>query len=133
MRKLTPHFITMKKALLIILAVVVVAGIWIVGQYNSLVSGRGAVDQAWAQVETQYQRRNDLVPQLVSTVQGSADFERNTLNDVVQARAKATSITVDPSNSESLSEFSAAQGELGSTLSRLLVSVEAYPTLASTQ
>jgi len=84
-------------------------------------------------VQVQYQRRNDLVPQLVSTVQGAANFEKKTLTDVVEARAKATQVTVDPSNPASLAQFSAAQGELSGALSRLLVSVEAYPQLTATK
>jgi LemA protein len=75
----------------------------------------------------------DIVPQLVATVQGAADFEQKTLTDIVAARAKATSIQVDPTNPESLQAFTASQGELSGALSRLLVSVEAYPTLTATQ
>jgi len=123
----------MKKLLLILLAIIVVAGFWIVGQYNSLISGRAGVDAAWSNVEVQYQRRADIVPQLVATVEGAAKFEKGTLTDVVEARAKATSVQVDPTNANSLKEFTAAQGQLGGALSRLLVSVEAYPTLTATQ
>ena len=123
----------MKKLLLIILAVVVLGVIWIVGQYNGLVTGRTGVDTAWSNVEVQYQRRADIVPQLVATVQGAANFERKTLTDVVEARAKATSIQVDPTDANAVAQFTAAQGELSGTLSRLLVSVEAYPTLTATQ
>lgn len=123
----------MKKVLLILLAIIVVAGFWMVGQYNSLVSGRAGVDTAWSNVEVQYQRRADIVPQLVATVEGAANFEKKTLTDVVEARSKATQVKVDPTNATSLSQFTAAQGELGGALSRLLVSVEAYPTLTATQ
>lgn len=123
----------MKKSLVIIIAIIAVAGLWIVGQYNGLVAGRAGVDAAWSNVEVQYQRRSDIVPQLVATVEGAANFEKGTLTDVVEARAKATSVQVDPTNAESLKAFTAAQGELSGTLSRLLVSVEAYPTLTATQ
>jgi len=123
----------MKKILLIILAIIVVAGLWIVGQYNGLVAGRAGVDAAWSNVEVQYQRRADIVPQLVTTVEGAANFEKKTLTDVVEARAKATSIQVNPTNADSLKAFTASQGELSGALSRLLVSVEAYPTLTATQ
>ena len=103
------------------------------GQYNSLVSGRAGVDTAWSNVEVQYQRRADIVPQLVATVQGAANFEKKTLTDVVEARAKATSVQVNPTDANSLKTFTASQGELSNALSRLLVSVEAYPTLTATQ
>jgi LemA protein len=123
----------MKKSLIIIIAIIAVAGLWIVGQYNGLVSGRAGVDAAWSNVEVQYQRRADIVPQLVATVEGAANFEKGTLTDVVEARAKATSVQVDPTNAASLKAFTASQGELSGALSRLLVSVEAYPTLTATQ
>lgn len=123
----------MNKSLVIIIAIIAVAGFWIVGQYNSLVAGRAGVDAAWSAVEVQYQRRSDIVPQLIATVEGAANFEKGTLTDVVEARAKATSVQVDPTNAESLKAFTAAQGDLGGALSRLLVTVEAYPTITATQ
>lgn len=123
----------MKKLLLIILVIIVLSGLWGVGQYNSLVSGRSGVDTAWSNVEVQYQRRADIVPQLVATVEGAANFEKKTLTDVVEARAKATQVKVDPTNASSVAQFTASQGELSGALSRLLVSVEAYPTLTATQ
>lgn len=123
----------MKKVLLILLAIVVIGGFWAVGEYNSLVTGRAGVDKAWSNVEVQYQRRSDIVPQLVATVEGAANFEKKTLTDVVEARAKATSVQVDPTNAASLKAFTASQGELSGALSRLLVTVEAYPTLTATQ
>lgn len=123
----------MKKVLLIFLAIVVFGGFWMVGQYNSLVSGRAGVDAAWSNVEVQYQRRSDIVPQLVAVVEGAANFEKGTLTAVVEARSKATQVKVDPTNAASLAQFTAAQGELGGALSRLLVTVEAYPTLTATQ
>jgi len=123
----------MKKFLLLVVIVIAVVGLWFVGQYNSLVSGRAGVDAAWSNVEVQYQRRADIVPQLVATVEGAANFEKKTLTDVVEARAKATSVQVDPTNAASLKAFTASQGELSGAISRLLVSVEAYPTLTATQ
>jgi LemA protein len=123
----------MKKFLLLVVAVIVAVGLWGIGQYNSLVTGRAGVDNAWSNVEVQYQRRADIVPQLVATVQGAANFEQKTLTDVVEARAKATSVQVNPTDANSLKAFTASQGELSGALSRLLVSVEAYPTLTATQ
>lgn len=127
----------MKK--LIIIGAIVVLGIIIwrtfAGGYNNMVSKEETVTSAWAQVENVYQRRADLIPNLVNTVKGYADFEQETLTKVIEARAKATSITVDPTNltPEKLAEFQAAQGELSSALGRLLVSVERYPDLKANQ
>ena len=117
--------------LLVIAAVLLTMGC---GRYNSFVESEETVNQAWSQVETAYQSRNDLVGNLVSTVQGAADFERGTLTDVVQARANATSINLDADDltPENLERFQAAQGELSGALSRLLVSVERYPELRAT-
>lgn len=103
---------------------------------NSLVEQEEEVSQAWAQVENQYQRRADLVPNLVNTVQGAANFEQETLTNVIEARSRATSINVDPSqlsNEATIRQFEQVQGQLGSALSRLLVSVERYPELTATQ
>jgi len=103
---------------------------------NSLVEQEESVNQAWAQVENQYQRRADLVPNLVNTVQGAADFEQETLTNVIEARSRATSINVDPSqlsNESTIRQFEQIQGQLGNALSRLLVSVERYPELTATQ
>lgn len=127
----------MKK--LVIIGALVVLGIIIwrtfAGGYNNMVSKEETVTSAWAQVENVYQRRADLIPNLVNTVKGYADFEQETLTKVIEARAKATSITVDPTNlsPEKLAEFQAAQGELSSALGRLLVSVERYPDLKANQ
>lgn len=103
--------------------------------YNGLVGVRADARTAWADVESSYQRRNDLIGNLVKTVQGAADFEKTTLTDVVEARAKATSVTVDPSNisPEQLAQFQQAQAGVSSALSRLLVTVEAYPDLKANQ
>lgn len=96
---------------------------------------RGEATKQWANVESSYQRRSDLIGNLVNTVKGAADFERNTLTEVIEARAKATSTTIDASslNPSELQAFGAAQSQLSSALSRLLVSVERYPDLKANQ
>lgn len=103
--------------------------------YNGLVSTEADAKTAWSKVESSYQRRNDLIGNLVKTVQGAADFEKSTLTAVVEARAKATSVTVDPANitPEQLAQFQQAQSGLSSSLSRLLVSVEQYPDIKANQ
>ncbi|MDR1738327.1 MAG: LemA family protein [Candidatus Symbiothrix sp.] len=105
------------------------------GTYNKMVEKDEAVTAAWAQVENVYQRRADLIPNLVNTVKGYAAHEQETLQSVVEARAKATSVTIDPSNlnATSIAQFQAAQDGLSSALSRLLVSVEQYPDLKANQ
>lgn len=107
----------------------------LIGSYNSIVSKEEGVTAQWAQVESQYQRRLDLIPNLVSTVKGYADFEKSTLEGVIEARAKATSTTIDAGNlnAESLQKFQAAQDGLSSALSRLMVVVERYPDLKANQ
>lgn len=109
--------------------------IWAISSYNSLVSVRAETRTAWANVESSYQRRNDLIGNLVKTVQGAADFERGTLTDVIEARSKATSVNIDPSNitPEQLAQFQQAQNGVTSALSRLLVTVERYPDLKANQ
>ena len=97
--------------------------------YNRMVTMDEMVKAAWSQVENQYQRRADLVPNLVETVKGYASHEEDTLTAVIEARAKATSVTVNPGDAASMEQFFAAQGELDSALSRLMVTVEAYPEL----
>lgn len=99
--------------------------------YNSMVTKDENVKAAWGAVQSQYQRRSDLIPNLVSTVKGAANFEKSTLTAVIEARAKATSIQVDPSKltPESIQQFQAAQGQLGSALGKLLAVSEAYPDL----
>jgi len=103
--------------------------------YNNMVNADEDVNQAWANVQSAYQRRADLIPNLVETVKGAADFERGTLTDVIEARAKATSIQVDPSKLDAakIQEYQAAQGELSQALGRLLVAVERYPELKANQ
>ena len=123
-----------KKSLItiIIIAVVVLAiYLWIKGSYNGCVSRQEIVEAQWAQVENVYQRRADLIPNLVATVKGYAEHEQNTLTAVIEARAKATSITVDPSelDHKDIAKFQAAQDQLSGALSRLLVTIERYPDL----
>jgi LemA protein len=103
--------------------------------YNSMVKLDEQVTSQWAQVENVYQRRVDLIPNLVATVKGAANFEKETLTQVIEARAKATSINVDPTKltPESISQFQAAQGQLSQSLGRLLATVEAYPELKANQ
>lgn len=128
----------MKKWLIPVIVIALIAFVaynWSVGFNNTAVELNENVSEAWGNVQTSYQRRNDLIGNLVNTVQGAADFERNTLKDVIEARAKATSTTIDPSNitPEQLEQFNQAQGELSGALSRLLVTVERYPDLKSNQ
>ncbi|MFM1808489.1 MAG: hypothetical protein RLZZ242_1214 [Bacteroidota bacterium] len=127
------------KKLYIALAILAVGIIslfgWYVGTNNRFVEMKGNATKQWANVESSYQRRSDLIGNLVNTVKGAADFERNTLTAVVEARAKATSTTIDANNLDAtqLEAFQAAQGQLSSTLSRLLVTVERYPELKANQ
>lgn len=123
----------MKKTRIYIVAIVVVLALRVIWKYNGLVKADESVNGARAQVENQYQRRADLVPNLVNTVKGFASQEERVLTEVTEARAKATQTTVDVNDAASLQQFQAVQGELGSALSRLLVTVEAYPDLKSNQ
>ena len=104
-------------------------------QYNTMIEKQEAVTAQWSQVENVYQRRADLIPNLVSTVKGYADFEQETLTGVIEARAKATSVNIDPSNldANSIQKFQAAQDGLSSALSKLMVVVERYPDLKANQ
>jgi LemA protein len=108
---------------------------WGVRVYNRMVTMSEAVTSQWGNVETQYQRRMDLIPNFVNTVKGAANFEQQTLTQVIEARAKATSVTIDPSNmnEQTFAQFQQAQGEVSSALSRLMVVVERYPELTATQ
>ncbi len=117
----------------VIVLVVILAYSSIKGTYNSMVSKDESVSAQWANVETQYQRRLDLIPNLVNTVKGFAEQEKDVLVGVTEARANASSIKIDPSNAADLQKFQAAQGQLNSALSRLLVTVERYPDLKSNQ
>ena len=128
----------MKKWLIpvIILAVIAFAVYqWAVGFNNTAVEFEANAKTAWSNVESSYQRRNDLIGNLVKTVQGAADFERGTLTDVIEARAKATSTTIDVNDlsAENLATFQQAQSGLSSALSRLLVTVERYPDIKANQ
>ena len=128
----------MKKGTIIGLSIAglfVIIFLWGNGRYNSMVSSDELVSQAWANVESQYQRRSDLIPNLVTTVKAYATHENTTLTEVVEARAKATQVTVDPTNitPAKLAEYQAAQSQVGSAIGRLLVSVEAYPNLKANE
>lgn len=119
--------------LAVLAAAIVMVVVWAVGSYNSLVASSQNVDAKWAQVQNVYQRRADLVPNLVKTVEGSANFEKSTLAEVVQARASVGRVTIDaskaPSEAAQLAEFQKAQGSLSNALSRLMVVSEQYPDL----
>ena len=125
----------MKKGLILIIALVVVAIAWGVSIYNGLVSKQEGVEKAIGNVQTAFQKRADLIPNLVATVKNYAEYEAGTLTAVVEARAKATSVTLDPTNltEESLKTYMDAQNELSGALSRLLVTVEQYPDLKANQ
>ena len=124
-------------AITIIVIAILVIGSLIFGYNfnNKAVTLNENIGEAWGNVQTSYQRRNDLIGNLVNTVKGAADFERKTLTDVIEARSKATKTTIDPSNitPEQLKQFNEAQGGLSSALSRLLVTVERYPELKANQ
>jgi LemA protein len=123
------------KNLLIGLAILLVLGLWLRNTYNGFVPADEGVKKAWSDVQSQYQRRSDLIGNLVQTVKGAANFEQKTLTDVIEARAKATQIKVDPTDlsPEKLKEFQAAQGQLGSALGRLMMVTENYPQLKANQ
>ena len=128
----------MKKGWIVLIVIVVLLFIgygWITGMYNNMVSKQEATSGQWANVESAYQRRADLIPNLVNTVKGYADFEQETLTAVIEARSKATQITVDPTkiSPEQLAEYQAAQDGVSSALSRLLAVVENYPDLKANQ
>lgn len=128
----------MKKGLITILVIAVVAlaaFLWVKSVYNSMVTADEAVSAAWSQVENVYQRRADLIPNLVATVKGYASHEQETLQGVIEARSKATQITVDPADldEESIARFQQSQGELGSALGRLLALSENYPDLKANE
>ena len=113
----------------------VILVLWIFSSYNGLVSAEEAVNSQWGTLESQYQRRMDLIPNLVNTVKGYAQFEQETLTKVIEARSNATSVKIDPSNltPEKLQQFQQAQEGVTSALSRLLVVVEKYPDLKANQ
>ena len=121
--------------IVIIVAIVLAIYLWFKSGYNAMVMKQEAVQAQWAQVENVYQRRADLIPNLVATVKGYAEHEQGTLTAVIEARAKATGVTIDPSNitPEQLAQFQEAQDQLSGALSRLLVSIERYPDLKANE
>ena len=125
----------MKKSTIILIAVIAIAAIWGVSAYNGLVKMDKSVSTAWSNVENQYQRRTDLIPNLVNTVKGYASHEKETFEAVVSARSKATQMTVDADNltPEKLQEYQKAQGEIGAALGRLLAITENYPELKANE
>ncbi|HLO90274.1 MAG: LemA family protein [Chloroflexota bacterium] len=128
----------MKKSIIVLIVIGVVilfSYLGIKGSYNNLVTSEEKVNSSWAQVENVYQRRADLIPNLVNTVKGYADFEKSTLTQVIEARAKATSVNINPENLDqnSIQQFQQAQQGLSSALSRLMVVVERYPDLKANQ
>jgi LemA protein len=127
----------MKKLLpwIVGLGILAIIALWVANVYNAFIASEEEVESSWAQVENQYQRRADLVPNLVATVKGYAAHEQQTLEGVVEARAKATQITIDPATAtpEQLAAFQAAQGELSQALGRLLAVAENYPDLKANQ
>ena len=124
-----------KVTIIIIVAVVAIIAIWAVSGYNSLVGMDENVSNQWANVETQYQRRADLIPNLVNTVKGYAAHEKETLEGVIAARSQATQIKVDPTDltPEKLAEYQKAQGQLATALGKLLAITENYPDLKANQ
>jgi LemA protein len=132
----------MKKGCLVSIIVVAVLallalsiGLWVSKSYNGMVTMQESVTSQWGNVQTQYQRRSDLIPNFVNTVKGAANFEQTTLTQVIEARAKATSVNIDPTKmtAENMQQFQQAQGQLSSALSKLMVVVEQYPELKATQ
>lgn len=122
------------KKILIALGIILALVFWVSSRYNSLVPLDENVKKQWANVQNQYQRRSDLVPNLVNTVKGAANFEQKTLTDVIEARAKATQMQVnlDDITPEKLQQLQAAQGQLGQALGRLMMITENYPELKAT-
>ena len=125
----------MKKSVIIILVIAGALVLWGISGYNGLVTSEEQVQTQWANVETQYQRRGDLIPNLVNTVKGYASHEKETLNEVVNARSKATQITVSPDDltPENIAEYQKAQGEVSAALGKLLAISESYPDLKANQ
>lgn len=119
----------------VVIGIVLISIFSAISMYNKMPGLEEGVNSQWAKVESAYQRRSDLIPNLVNTVKGVANFEQQTLTGVVEARAKATSVNIDPTklNAESIKQFQQAQGGLSSALSKLMVVVEKYPELKATQ
>jgi LemA protein len=122
-----------RSGLLILLAIVVILGFFGCNSYNGLISADQEVKKVWSNVETNYQRRNDLYGSVIKTIEGSANFEKSTLREVIEARSKATSITVDIDDPASLEAYQRAQANLQGSFSRLMAVAEAYPDLKTTQ
>lgn len=118
-----------------LIILIIIGAFWVIGAQKKMVSLDEAVQGQWSNVESAYQKRADLVPNLVNTVKGAANFEQETLTQVIEARAKATSTTIDPSNltPEKIAQFQQAQDGLSSALSRLMVVIEKYPDLKANQ
>lgn len=125
----------MSKTLIVVVVIALILGMFGCSSYNGLVEKDAAVQEKWSQVQTQYQRRADLIPNIVNTVKGAADFEKSTLTAVIQARSKASSINLsaDQLTPENIQKFQAAQDQLSGSLSRLLAVAEAYPNLKANQ
>ncbi|MES2330509.1 MAG: LemA family protein [Bacteroidota bacterium] len=119
--------------LIVIVGLILLLGGCGCSKYNSLVTGDQSVKNAWSNVETNYQRRTDLYSSVVKTIEGSANFEKSTLKEVIAARASATQVKVDINDPESLKKYQAAQGQLQSAFGRLMAVAEAYPNLKTTQ
>ena len=125
----------MKKSTIGLIVVIGAIAIWLISSYNGMVKMDEEVSSAWSNVENQYQRRVDLIPNLVNVVKGYASHEKEPFEAVVSARSKATQVTVDPENltPEKLQEYQKAQGEVGATLGRLLAITESYPELKANE
>lgn len=124
-----------RTGLFVVLGILVILLFWGCSSYNGLVKQDESLKKSWNNVQTEYQNRSDLVGNLVNTVKGVANFEQKTLTDVIAARSRATSVNINAENltPEKIAEFQAAQGQLSGSLSRLLATVEAYPTLRATE
>ncbi len=122
-----------RTGLLVILGLVVILGFWGCNTYNGLVTSDQDVKKVWSNVETNYQRRTDLYSSIIKTIEGSANFEKSTLREVLEARSKATSINVDINDPASLEAYQKAQANLQGSFSKLLAVVENYPDLKTTQ
>lgn len=124
---------TKSLGLIVVVALILVLGGCGCSSYNNLVRGDQDVKKVWSNVETNYQRRTDLYNSVIKTIEGSANFEKSTLKEVLEARAKATSVTVDINDPASLEKFQQAQGQLQGAFSRLMAVAEAYPDLKTTK
>ena len=122
-----------RTGLLVVLGLVVILGFWGCNGYNGLITADQDVKKVWSNVETNYQRRTDLYSSIIKTIEGSANFEKSTLREVLEARSKATSINVDINDPASLEAYQKAQANLQGSFSRLMAVVENYPDLKTTQ